>query len=158
MTIERILVPIDGSSGAQSALDCAIDFLPAHPAELLIVLAIEPIHLAIAGQVTLPGENVGMIANEQQILAGQHLAKLENDLRGRNLRVRTFLERGSAEDVILKIARKQGADLIVMSTHARTGIAHALLGSITEKIIRSAPCPVLTVRGYVSKAKKKGRG
>lgn len=157
MTIERILVPIDGSSGAQSALDYAVDLLPAHPAELLIVLAIEPIHLAVAGQVTLPGENVGMLANEQQILAGEHLARLESDLRGRNLRVRTFLKRGSAEDVILATARREAADLIVMSTHARTGIAHALLGSITEKIVRNAPCPVLTVRGYATKTRKKGR-
>lgn len=158
MTIQRILVPIDGSSGAQVALDYAIDLIPSHPAELLVVLAVEPIHLAVAGQVTMPAENVGMIANEQRVLASDYLGRLENNLRGRNLRIRTFLEVGAAEDVILKTARKQAADLIIMATHARTGLAHALLGSITEKIIRSAPCPVLTLRGYTSKKNKKGRG
>lgn len=157
MAIDRILIPLDGSTGAQSALDFAIDRLGAHQAELVIVLAVEPIHLAVAGQTALPAESAKSLAEEQQSVAAQHLARLENDLRGRNLRVRTLLAKGAAQDVILQTARREDVDLIVMATHARTGIAHALLGSITEKVIRHAPCPVLTVRGYSPKRSTKAR-
>lgn len=157
MKIQRILVPIDGSEGAQAALDAALDLQPGHPAEILIVLALEPIHLRIGAQITQRGENVRMIADEQRLIAEDRLAQLESDLRGRGVAVRTFLGTGPADDVILSAAKKHGADMIVMSTHARSGIAHALLGSITEKVIRGAECPVLTIRGYELGSGRKGR-
>jgi nucleotide-binding universal stress UspA family protein len=47
---------------------------------------------------------------------------------------------------IIAAAREEEADLIVMGTHGRTGLAHALIGSVAEKVVRKAPCPVLTVR------------
>jgi nucleotide-binding universal stress UspA family protein len=157
MKIERILVPVDGSDGAQAALDHAIDLLPGHPAELLVVLALEPIPLRLGAQVTLRGENVRMLADEQRLIAEDRLAQLESDLRERGLRVRTLLGTGPADEVILRAAKKHAADLILMSTHARSGIAHALLGSITEKVMRGATCPVLTIRGYNRKRGRKAR-
>ena len=53
---------------------------------------------------------------------------------------------GSPAETIVRIAQEQAADLIVMGTHGRTGLQHALLGSVAEKVVRLAPCPVLTVR------------
>jgi nucleotide-binding universal stress UspA family protein len=53
---------------------------------------------------------------------------------------------GPPADTIVRLARERGADLIVMGTHGRTGLQHALLGSVAEKVVRLAPCPVLTVR------------
>lgn len=146
MNIKRILVPVDGSEGGQAALDHAIGLLDGHAAELLVTLAIEPIPLRLGAQVTLPGENVRMLADEQRLIAEDRLAQLEGELRERGLAVRTLIGTGAANDVILGAARKHTADMIVMATHARTGIAHALLGSIAEKVIRGAACPVLTVR------------
>lgn len=157
MKIERILVPVDGSDGAQAALDHAIDLLPGHPAELLVVLALESIPLRLGAQVTVRGENVRMLADEQRLIAEDRLAQLESDLRERGLRVRTLLGTGQADEVILRAAKKHSADLILMSTHARSGIAHALLGSITEKVIRGSTCPVLTIRGYDRKRGRKTR-
>lgn len=157
MKINRILVPVDGSEGAQAALDHAIDLLPGHPAELLVVLALEPIPLRLGAQVAMRGENVRMIADEQRLIAEDRLAQLESDLRERGVRVRTLIGTGSADEVILGAAKKHSADMIVMSTHARSGIAHALLGSITEKVMRGASCPVMTIRGYEIKAGRKGR-
>ncbi len=56
------------------------------------------------------------------------------------------LAAGAPAETIVRIAQEQAADLIVMGTHGRTGIKHALLGSVAEKVVRLAPCPVLTVR------------
>ena len=108
MKIQRILVPIDGSEGAQAALDAALDLQPGHPAEILVVLALEPIHLRIGAQITQRGENVRMIADEQRLIAEDRLAQLESDLRGRGVAVRTFLGTGPADDVILSAAKKPG--------------------------------------------------
>jgi nucleotide-binding universal stress UspA family protein len=57
-----------------------------------------------------------------------------------------LLVEGSAFVEIIRAARKVGSDLIVMGTHGRTGLRHALLGSVAEKVVRKAPCPVLVVR------------
>jgi nucleotide-binding universal stress UspA family protein len=57
---------------------------------------------------------------------------------------------GHPADTIVRIAQERGADLIVMGTHGRTGLQHVLLGSVAEKVVRLAPCPVLTVRTPVS--------
>ena len=53
---------------------------------------------------------------------------------------------GHPADTIVRVAQERGADLIVMGTHGRTGLQHVLLGSVAEKVVRLAPCPVLTVR------------
>jgi nucleotide-binding universal stress UspA family protein len=53
---------------------------------------------------------------------------------------------GQPADTIVRVAQERGADLIVMSTHGRTGLQHVLMGSVAEKVVRLAPCPVLTVK------------
>jgi universal stress protein A len=53
---------------------------------------------------------------------------------------------GSPKVEIIQYARKQNIDLIVLSTHGRTGLTHVLVGSVAETVVRTAPCPVLTVR------------
>jgi nucleotide-binding universal stress UspA family protein len=60
--------------------------------------------------------------------------------------VHTMLIQGVAQAEIVRLASEQGFDLIVMGTHGRTGLRHALLGSVAEKVVRKASCPVLTVR------------
>ena len=75
------------------------------------------------------------------------LDKLAEGRRGAGVAVgQVLLKTGDAKDVINQTAIELGADLIVMSTHGRSGITRALLGSVTETVVRSAPCPVLTVR------------
>jgi nucleotide-binding universal stress UspA family protein len=61
-------------------------------------------------------------------------------------RVTRSVIRGTPFVEIVRYAREQNVDLIVMGTHGRTGLEHALIGSVTEKVVRKAPCPVLTVR------------
>src|SRR5262249_51922697 len=65
---------------------------------------------------------------------------------GRPAEVRTAVRWGSPVDVIVSEASTQHVDLVVIATHGRTGLSHALLGSVAERIVREAPCPVLTIR------------
>lgn len=62
------------------------------------------------------------------------------------LKVREKVEIGRPDKAIIQRAKMEGSDLIVIATHGRSGLAHILLGSVTEKVVRHAPCPVLTVR------------
>jgi nucleotide-binding universal stress UspA family protein len=62
------------------------------------------------------------------------------------VKVSVHLRDGIAWDQIASAARELGADLILLATHGRTGLAHALLGSTAERVVRHAPCPVLTLR------------
>ena len=58
----------------------------------------------------------------------------------------TLVEVGLAAEKIIEAAKEKDADLIVMTTHGRTGLSHALMGSVAEKVVRQAPCPVLTIK------------
>src|SRR5262249_20777722 len=71
----------------------------------------------------------------QDLVRGQFNGKWEVAIAG-----------GNPADAIVRAAQERGADLIVMGTHGRTGLQHVLLGSVAEKVVRTAPCPVLTVR------------
>jgi nucleotide-binding universal stress UspA family protein len=75
--------------------------------------------------------------------------QLEGFLRkhpSEGIEVESFVDEGDVTDTILAFAQKQAVDLIVMGTHGRHGLDHILLGSVTEKVVRKARCPVLTVR------------
>jgi len=71
---------------------------------------------------------------------------LRKQLREKNLKVKTYLVSGAPYREILKKTQLEKVDLIVMGTHGRTGVAHLLLGSVAERVVRLSPCPVLTVR------------
>jgi nucleotide-binding universal stress UspA family protein len=78
--------------------------------------------------------------------AEAQLASLLPDGVRDRLRVTTAVQVGKAAAVIIEAAERQGCDLIVMGTHGRTGVAHLFLGSVAEKVVRTAPCPVVTIR------------
>ena len=71
-------------------------------------------------------------------------ANAHTDAKG--LKARRFLRIGVPHEEIAALSQEEGADLIVMTTHGRKGLTHLLLGSVTEKVVRTAPCPVLVVR------------
>ena len=78
--------------------------------------------------------------------AEAHLKKVREELVGKNVKVRTQVGHGSAADEIVLIAKVEGVDLIVISTHGSTGLERLVFGSVAEKVVRLAECPVLTVR------------
>jgi nucleotide-binding universal stress UspA family protein len=79
-------------------------------------------------------------------ICNSYLENIKKELAGEGLNVKIAIEEGIPADVIIDHAKKQSIDLIVMSTHGRTGFSHWAFGSIAEKVLKGAPCPVFLVR------------
>jgi universal stress protein A len=146
VTIKRILVPVDFSTHALQALAYAREVAKRFDAELLLVHVIEPAYLADASDVYVSGPHGAVLLKEQLRLAQAQLLRLGADLTERGHRVRTMVKRGSPPHAIVDTAARVGAHLIVMGTYGRTGLSRMLIGSVAERVVRTAPCPVLTVR------------
>jgi nucleotide-binding universal stress UspA family protein len=89
---------------------------------------------------------LGLIMDEQRKWAKKEVENLVGRLAKRGVKCDALLEHGAAHDRIVDVAKRIHADLIVMSTHGRTGLSHAMMGSVAERVVRMAPCPVLIVR------------
>jgi len=143
-TIKRILVPVDFSAASRAALWRAGELATALGAtvELLHVVDLpRPSHVISEGHVPLPPEYRQDVLRDTE----SHL----KDWLETAMIPATFhraLGEGKPFVEIVKYAREHGVDLIVMGTHGRGGMAHLLLGSVADKVIRTAPCPVMTVR------------
>jgi nucleotide-binding universal stress UspA family protein len=146
MRPKRILVPTDFSNFSLQALENAIEFGKPFKASIVLLHASEPIYSATPGTLYAPSGNVIMLMRERRRIARTQLAALARDLAKRGVRLRPVFAIGAPHRVIVETAKKVGADLIVMSTHGRSGISHVVMGSVAEKVVRSSPCPVLTVR------------
>ena len=82
------------------------------------------------------------------------LLKLRHTLSAKHLKARARVGHGPAAEEIVLIARKEEADLIAIATHGETGVERIVFGSVTEKVVRIAACPVLTIRPGASKVKR----
>ena len=151
-TINRILAPTDFSEDSANALEYAEDLARKYGAELILLhidQIITPIAIGPApgaGYDPTAIEAVGRVADEQRAIAQRELEKMTERLKATGLKVRGVLKIGTPFLEIVTTAKSEAADLIVMGTHGRTGIAHILMGSVAERVVRKAPCPVLTVR------------
>jgi len=139
-----ILSPIDFSSHSHEALDTAADLAKQFGSQLLLAHAVPAItKLPSATSIFHEAE----FEQELHKDAEQRLKKLAEGLEEKGLQVRT--EVGIANDVameILRMAEHGKADLIVISTHGMTGWHKLVFGSVTEKVVRLASCPVLVLR------------
>ena len=144
MTIKRILVPVDFSPNSLHALDYAIDFAKAFKATVAVLFVVEPIAYAMpdfAGGAAV----MGGLLEQQQRSGRTQLRRLEERYAKRRVKLRALLQTGTAYQAIADTAKQIKADLIVMATHGRTGLSHLLLGSVAERVVRAATCPVLTL-------------
>lgn len=146
MLLKNILVPTDLSEGAEEALDYACDIARQFGAtvHLIHVIGIPTLGVPELGVALTSTVIDSLIRDNQEALDALVLRKQNNATFGQ-----TLLRTGDARDLICQTAKDLDADLIVMGTHGRRGVSRALLGSVTETVVRSAPCPVLTVRPHV---------
>jgi nucleotide-binding universal stress UspA family protein len=140
---EKILVPTDFSDHAQEAVRYAAELSRAYDEPLTIL------HVYDVTPYVLP-ETVPLYDTVQINQLREEFQKLLIEVRQVALsagvkQVDTELLQGSPFAEIVRFAEERSYGLIVMGTHGRTGLAHLLLGSVTEKVVRKAPCPVLTV-------------
>ncbi|GBD25324.1 Putative universal stress protein [bacterium HR30] len=146
MQLKKVLVPVDFSKDSLRAAEYARSFSKPFDAQLLLLHVIEPIYYASPADMYAASPNLALLIEEQRKAAQAHLQQLADKLSREGAKVQTLLKSGSPAQVIADTAKRVKADLIIMATHGRTGLAHVLLGSVAERVIRLAPCPVLTVR------------
>jgi nucleotide-binding universal stress UspA family protein len=141
---QRILVPTDFSAHAEEATHIAADLSRRYEASITLAHVYEPVTYALPeSYVLFTGPQLDrMFAEFERALA----AARERALAARATTVDTKLLSGFASSEITGLARKGGFDLIVMGTHGRTGLNHFVMGSVAERVVRTAHCPVLTVR------------
>lgn len=137
---DRVLIPLDGSPLAEAVLTQVRPLLIRKEVELLLVQALT----VAAGVEVDPSGQLDSLRAE----AIRYLEGVEKRLKAEGARVRTFVKAGGAAEVVLDVAEKENASLIVMSTHGRTGPARWLLGSTAEKVLRASPAPVLALRSF----------
>jgi nucleotide-binding universal stress UspA family protein len=146
MKLKRILVPVDFSKQSLRALDYAIDLARPTAAELVALFVIEPIYYAEPDLAGVAAGPTGGLLEQQRSGGEKQLERLRTRLAKRRIALRTLLQTGTPYQVIVDTAQRLKADLIVISTHGRTGLSHLLMGSVAERVVRAAACPVLTIR------------
>ena len=145
MNITRILCPIDFSDVSQHALEQATRLAGWFEARLTVLHVFNQVFLPVPG-LAMPsyGSDVAFSAEEQHRLSSD-LERWVEPTRRAGVTVDVAIEPGAPIPHILAAAKTLPADLIVMGTHGTAGFEHLVLGSVTEKVLRKASCPVLTV-------------
>jgi universal stress protein A len=143
--IKRMLVPTDFSPASDIAFLYAIDMAAREGSTLHLLHVVDEASFATAYPdgfyVELPGVRA-QLSDE----ANAKLRDMAARCAAANVEATTEVAVGRAARVIAETATVRGTDLIVIGTHGRSGFAHLVLGSVTERVVRIAPCPVLTVR------------
>jgi nucleotide-binding universal stress UspA family protein len=143
--LHRILVPMDFSKHSHNALTYAAAFAEKFGAEIYLLHVVQNLAVFFPDVVALttPPETSG---EELAAAARSALERVVKESRPGDIKVHGEVRQGTPFYEIVRFAQEKNIDLIVMGTHGRTGLVHVLMGSVTEKVVRKAPCPVLTVR------------
>jgi nucleotide-binding universal stress UspA family protein len=147
--LNHVLVPLDGSELAQSALDHALELLGTGSA-ITLVTVLEPQEIALSDfypSTIIPRSNEDEKSTYAAIARAQaYLKRLAQDIEEvHGYQVRTQVEVGDPATRIADYAESLKVDAIVMSTHGRSGISRWLFGSVTQKVLSAAPCPVFVI-------------
>ncbi|MCP5145520.1 MAG: universal stress protein [Gammaproteobacteria bacterium] len=145
LEFKRILYPTDFSPSGNRALGIACELARRFGAELHVMHVVQDIAAIAAYGVTeayLPVE----WRKEVKAQAEKSLLEVPDAAVGAGVNVVRVVAEGAPYYEILNYAKEQGVDLIVMGTHGRTGLPHMLMGSVAERVVREAPCAVMTIR------------
>ena len=144
INVKRILVPTDFSDGARHALRYGFSFAREYEAELLLLHVVESVAAPYASDLfPVP---MAEVFQELSAYARGELDKLAADASGKGVSARTQVVQGKPSHEIMRVAREETIDMIVLGTHGKGVLDQAIFGSTTERVVRKAPCPVLTVR------------
>jgi nucleotide-binding universal stress UspA family protein len=140
----RIVVPTDFSSCAEEAWALAQRLAGALGSELVLVHVL--VEAPLWGEGPFSMDRTREVFEAARKWAGERLGEWVGQARGKGLAVRLALRTGAPHEEIVALATDERADLVVIGTHGRGGVNRALLGSVADRVVRLAPCPVLTVR------------
>ena len=143
INLKRILVPTDFSESARHALLYGTSFAREYEGELVLLHVVENLTVGYASDLfPVP---MAEVFDEISGYAKAELAKLGAEVREKGIKVREMVVQGKPSAEIVRVAREETADMIVLGTHGKGMLDKALFGSTAERVIRRAPCPVLTV-------------
>ncbi|MGH6809239.1 MAG: universal stress protein [Ensifer adhaerens] len=142
----NILIPTDGSSLAQLAVDAGIGFAKDVGAKVVVLVVTEPFHILSAD-----AEQLSSTRSEYEALARKHAADTLDAIarRAESERVSCQTEQVSSHEVyraIIDMAAEKGSDLIIMASHGRSGVGALVLGSVASKVLTHSSIPVLIYR------------
>ncbi len=143
MTATNFLVPVDFSEYSDHAVQYAAELARALGARLTLLHVIHELPVGVGDWAAgLPESYLGDLEADVQ----QSLESAREQVKAAGVDADIVMVHGIPFQSIIDVARDRQADLIVMGTHGRTGLKHVLLGSVAERVVRHAPCPVLVVR------------
>ncbi len=147
VSIKKILLPTDFSESATAAYAYAKELASIFKSRIFLIHVYEPIAFYSEAPIGMPD----LVDIEKNIYASsyqsmeriidQHFQAEKSEQR-----IEKVLIQGKPFLEIIRYAKEESADMIIMTTHGRSALEHILLGSVTEKVVRKAPCPVLTIR------------
>jgi nucleotide-binding universal stress UspA family protein len=143
--IRRILYASDFSSASRAAFRKAVELAKQNRAELIVAHVLAPVIPVADGYVSARAYEEMEQASRRH--GQKQLGALVAKARAAGVRARALLLEGVVSERIVRAARGQRADLVVIGTHGRTGLARFVLGSVASRVVSHATCPVLTVRG-----------
>ncbi|MGE5680431.1 MAG: universal stress protein [Bacillota bacterium] len=152
--IKKILVPVDFSDYSKNALRYAFNIAKDFSSKLYVIYVVEPVIYPAdfsMGQFALPS-----LDSEISIKAAEELENLVRSEIGCDIHCQTIIRVGKPFVEINETALEIDADLIIIASHGHTGVEHILFGSTAEKVVRKAPCPVLTIRDPIKGFKYSG--
>jgi nucleotide-binding universal stress UspA family protein len=154
--VRKILCAVDFSEPSREALHYAADLAARFGADLVLLHVYQLPGYAFPEGIVLAGPEV-LADLLGRIDASLQSWRTEAVARGAN-RVEITTAQGAPWSEIVRTAGEGGYDLVVVGTHGRTGLGHALLGSVAERVVRKAPCPVLTVRADHHRLEERRQG
>ena len=143
--IKRVLVPLDGSELAERALVVAGGLVEALSGELVLARVVPP---SVPGRFYAP-KQLDQLEEAQRKEAEAYLASVAERLKEDRLAARTHVLSGEIAAALIAFAKRERCDLVVMSSHGMQGLGWEVFGSVAQKLLHGAPCPVLIVRPAV---------
>jgi nucleotide-binding universal stress UspA family protein len=150
--INKILCPTDFSEPSYVGLKTANDLAAHFSAELILVHVVTPIHYSASTPAGGLGFNPASYVEEIVKASNKSLSEVAENRISPDLPVRTTLLKGNAADQIVNLAQYENVDMIVIATHGWTGWRRFISGSVTERVVRQAGCPVFSVPAPLKEA------
>ena len=144
--LKKILCPTDFSANSNHALKYALTLAALSRAQLLLFHVVEPISYPQSVELFEPMIDEVELTMKLEAAFQKQLEDQVAALKDESSKIKGRLVTGNTFVEIIQAAREENADMIIMGTHGRTGLAHVLIGSVAERVVREAPCPVLTVK------------
>lgn len=152
----KILIPLDESPLSEQAVPVAIEMAKQFKSELILLQAVPPVTMATADlggsgmenptMTTLAVENARTLEENNVKAATAYMERKVQDTRSTGIKVSTRIVNDTPAKAILDVAKNESVDLIIITTHGRSGLGRAIVGSVADHVIRHAGIPVMVIR------------